>query len=177
MKYLEKIWQFVNEYPLITAVIAAFIEESIRSLIKGRSILYSVQWLFYCFKYITVQIVKFLFRPIIINVLLDESFNHFESTRANYLLKGKWELSYTIDNITHTEEVEINFLDEYFANGVKTFKLKNVKVNISQKTLKMTKYRISQKRPHTTESLVLTNNNSLSGTDNLGCQLEYRKIN
>lgn len=88
---------------------------------------------------------------------------------------GEWRLTYTINNKSIMENVKITNDGKYYVDGEYSFNLHDRIIDLNNKRLVFSKV-CTDGRLHSTEDLILKNDNLIEGKDSIGFLLKYEKI-
>ena len=106
---------------------------------------------------------------------------NLKSTKLNLenFLQGTWELVYKHSDSTLDGIETVRFVDgnKYYSNDELAFVLTDISFDETKNDLKWTKTRYKSNKKHSRESLsILTSDDAIVGTDDIGFQLKYSKI-
>jgi len=96
-----------------------------------------------------------------------------------YFLKGKWVLTYSHNSeliLNGQESVRFVHGNQYFVDNDLIFVLTDIDFNENRKELKWTKTRYNTNQKHARETLKIIDDKTISGTDDLNCIINYKKI-
>jgi hypothetical protein len=95
--------------------------------------------------------------------------------KAAEIFTGEWYLTWTYNGIPNSEKVRIDKTGKYFANDIHKFDLLISK--LENKSIEFNKIDVQKNRiGHSVETLTIQDDKLISGNDNIGNKLEYRKI-
>ncbi|NOT52684.1 MAG: hypothetical protein HOP10_15580 [Chitinophagaceae bacterium] len=94
------------------------------------------------------------------------------------LLKGQWQLVYTFKQNNSVDKEFVTFVNgnQYYINKQLIFVLTDIEFDETKKELKWTKTIYANNQKHSRETLLIVNNNSINGEDDIGYSLNYTKI-
>lgn len=146
---------------------------------KKLKILYKNKGLYMRFEALEDEILKILqdtfeSQPTDESLRKKRSEDHWEILKE--IFKGEWILDSTLNGRTQQESVLIDNQGRYFSNGEQVFNLLYIDIDMSTKAISFVKRFIDKKGTYSKESLRILPNHEISGNDDKGRTLLYRKL-
>ncbi len=164
------IWSLIKQIPIIDLY-----EKSINTYLQisyFSIILMTILFLSLIIPAILMNIIRFQLK----NLKFPKGFrtNKFD---LQSFLNGNWDLIYENSTSNYKDGEYLSFLNgnQYLINNRLTYVMTDIDFNDSKKILKWTKTRYSNSQKHSREELIIKDNNTMEGIDDVGFSLIYKR--